>query len=165
MFCHVKEALWGFFVAIFRFQIYCSCCIHIIHLLSFSKKKTLKKVVKMSRFAIVRKSILISKRCTPKNIHMRSIRSTGVGNCLFLSARGWGREKICKSPGVCPGGGGMVRGQIETCINISLSCFSPLPPLFAPATQASRLHSLFLRLSLFLCCKFVDMTINLSLIV
>ena len=57
---------------------------------------------------------------------MRSIRRAGVGCCLFLSARGWGKEKNCKSLGVCPRER-MVRGQIESCINISLSCFSPSP--------------------------------------
>ena len=56
---------------------------------------------------------------------MRSIRSSGVGNCLFLGTREWGislREtnKNCKCPGVCLGGG-MVTSKIEACISDHLT--------------------------------------------
>ena len=42
------------------------------------------------------------KKMYPKNMHMRSVRSSGVGNCLFLSAPGWGnrpprRKKIANA--------------------------------------------------------------------
>ena len=54
-----------------------------------------------------------------------------MGNCLFLSARGLEnrppRKKKFAHPRGYALGGGMVRGQIESCINISLSCFSPSP--------------------------------------
>ena len=50
---------------------------------------------------------------------MRSIGNSGVGNCPFLRARGWGLDhqerKNCKSPGLCPGG--MITGQIEPYIS------------------------------------------------
>ena len=57
---------------------------------------------------------------------MRSIRSSGEGNCLFLGARGWGinlrekKKKNCKSSGVCLGGG-MVTSKIEPCISDHLT--------------------------------------------
>ena len=95
-----------------------------------------------------------------------------MGNCLFLSARGLEnrpprKTKFAHPWGYALGGGGMVRGQIESCINISLSCFSPFP-LPLPCLRLPRrlvAYFLFFRLSLFPCFKFVDMTINLSLIV
>ena len=45
-----------------------------------------------------------------------------MGNCLFLRARGWGidsqvRKKLQILGGV-PGGGGVVTGRIEPCINL-----------------------------------------------
>ena len=45
-----------------------------------------------------------------------------MGNCLFLRALGWGTDhqerKNFQIPGGMPGGGGgMVTGQIEPCIN------------------------------------------------
>ena len=56
---------------------------------------------------------------------MRSITSSGEGNCLFLGSREWGinlreRKKNCKSPGVCLGGG-MVTSKIEPCISDHLA--------------------------------------------
>ena len=51
---------------------------------------------------------------------MRSIRSSGVGNCLFLRAREWGidlqERKILQIPGGMPRGGGMVTSKIVACI-------------------------------------------------
>ena len=44
---------------------------------------------------------------------MRSIRSSGVGNCLFLRARVWGKDR-----GVAEG---MVTSKFEPCIT-SLPC-------------------------------------------
>ena len=43
----------------------------------------------------------------------------GVGNCLFLHARGWGIERQVRTKLQIPGGmpgGGMVTGRIEPCI-------------------------------------------------
>ena len=53
-------------------------------------------------------------------MYMRSIRSSGVGKCLLLRARGRGidhqeREKL-QIPRGMPGGGGEVTGQFEPCI-------------------------------------------------
>ena len=66
-------------------------------------QKTFTKVLNMSRFAIVRKSTLLSKRCINKKTYMRSTRRSGVGNCLFLRSQGWEtehqeRKKIAKLP-------------------------------------------------------------------
>ena len=48
------------------------------------------------------------------------MRSPGVGNCLFLRARGWGIDRQVRKELQIPGGvpgGGMVTGRIEPCIN------------------------------------------------
>ena len=47
------------------------------------------------------------KKMYSKNTNMRSMRSSGVGNCLFLRALGWGTDKRKKFqiPGGIPGGG------------------------------------------------------------
>ena len=46
----------------------------------------------------------------------------GVGNCLFLPARGWGIDRQVRTklqiPGGMPRGGGVVTGRIEPCINL-----------------------------------------------
>ena len=81
-----------------------------------------------------------------EKIYMRSIRSSGVGNCLLLHARRWGidhqERKNCKILGVCRGGGGgMATGQSEPCINWEY---------FADMSSA---------ISLFYCCKFSKKTI------
>ena len=58
-----------------------------------------------------------------KTTYLWSMRSPGgVGNCLFLRARGWGidcqvRTKL-QIPGSMPGG--MVTGRIEPCINCNV---------------------------------------------
>ena len=46
------------------------------------------------------------------------VKSPGVGNCLFLHARGWGIEHQLKKKSQIPGGvpGGMVTARIEPCI-------------------------------------------------
>ena len=59
-----------------------------------------------------------SQKDIPKTTYMRSIRSSGVENCLFLRRLGCmgidqQERKKLQIPGVCPGGGGMVIGQIE----------------------------------------------------
>ena len=62
---------------------------------------------------------------------MRSIRSSGVGNCLFLHAREWGidlqERKILQTPGGMPGGGGggggMVTSKIAACVTQDLVLF------------------------------------------
>ena len=61
---------------------------------------------------------------------MRSIRSSGVGNCLFLHAREWGidlqERKILQTPGGMPGGGGggsMVTSKITACVTQDLVLF------------------------------------------
>ena len=57
---------------------------------------------------------------------MRSIRSSGVGNCLFLRAQEWGidlqERKILQIPGGMParGGGG---SKIAACITQDLVLF------------------------------------------
>ena len=65
--------------------------------------------MKMSR---LRKSIIDLKKMYPKKTHVRSIRSSGVGKCLFLRAQWLGIDhqetKNLQIPGVCPGG--MVTG-------------------------------------------------------
>ena len=55
----------------------------------------------------------------PQNTYIRLIRSSGMGNCLFLHARGWWvdhqeQKKNGKSRGYACGG--MVTGQIEPTI-------------------------------------------------
>ena len=58
---------------------------------------------------------------------MRSIRSSGVGNCLFLHAREWGidlqERTILQIPGGMPGGGSMVTSKIAACITQDLVLF------------------------------------------
>ena len=65
--------------------------------------------MKMSR---LRKSINDLKRMYPKKTLIRSIRSSGVGKCLFLRVQWLGIDhqetKNLQIPGVCPGG--MVTG-------------------------------------------------------
>ena len=82
--------------------------------------KTLVSFCKPESDVLARKSIVLSKRCTRKNMYMRSIKSSGVGNCLFLRARGWGidhqERKNCKSSWGVPSGG-MITGQIEPYIS------------------------------------------------
>ena len=55
---------------------------------------------------------------------MKSIRSSGVGNCLFLCARGWGidlqERKKLQIPGSVPRRD-MVTSKIEPCINTSVT--------------------------------------------
>ena len=60
---------------------------------------------------------------------MRLIRSSGVGNCLFLHAREWGIDlqetKMLQIPGGMPGGGGrgMVTSKIVARITQDLVLF------------------------------------------
>ena len=59
---------------------------------------------------------------------MRSIRSSGVGNCLFLRAREWGidlqERKILQIPGGMPAwGGGGGKSKIAACITQDLVLF------------------------------------------
>ena len=58
---------------------------------------------------------------------MWSVRSSGVGNCLFLHAREWGidlqERKILQIPGCMPGGRGMVTSKIVACITQDLVLF------------------------------------------
>ena len=58
----------------------------VLSLLSIKLQKTFIKVLKTSRFAIVRKLLLLSKRCTPKN------RIWG-----WSGARVWGIVSLCVS--------------------------------------------------------------------
>ena len=59
--------------------------------------------------------------------YMRSIRSSGVLNCLFLCAREWGidlqERKKTANPRGCARGGGprMDTSKIETCITGALN--------------------------------------------
>ena len=57
--------------------------------------------MKTCRFAFVRIKKMLQKT------YMRSIGSSGVGNCLLLRARGWGidlqKRKKLQFPEVCPG--------------------------------------------------------------
>ena len=65
--CSIEEALKSFFLH-FHYQMYCRYFEQILHLLFFSDKlqKMFIKVLKTSCFAIVQKSILLSKKCTPQ---------------------------------------------------------------------------------------------------
>ena len=51
------------------------------------------------------------------------MRSPGVGNCLFLRARGWGIDRKVRKKLQIPGGmpGGMVTGRIEPRITYNVS--------------------------------------------
>ena len=86
---------WSFFV--FKFIVHVLPTLYTYYPSLNKLQKTFIKVVKMSRFAIVRKSILISKRCTQKIrirepitlTYMRSIRSSGVGNRPPRKKKNW----------------------------------------------------------------------------
>ena len=86
---------WSFFV--FKFIVHVLPTLYTYYPSLNKLQKTFIKVVKMSRFAIVRKSILISKRCTQKIrirepitlTYMRSIRSSGVGNKPPRKKKNW----------------------------------------------------------------------------
>ena len=83
-----------------------------------SLKKLVSKSCEKVSFCYCTEITIALKKTYPPKTYMRSIRSSGVGNCLLLHARGWGiahrERKNCKSPEE-----GMVTGQIEPCITSS----------------------------------------------
>ena len=86
----------------------------VLSLLSINSRKRLSKFWNVS-FCYCTEITTAFKKMYSKKTYVRSIRSSGVGNCLPLRVRGWGidtkKEKNCKSPVICPGG--MVTVQIE----------------------------------------------------
>jgi len=79
--CCQGGAFLRVFLLRFRFQIYCSCFNYImtsIILLSINSGKRFIKVLNTCRFAFVR---------------IKKMYQLGVGNCLFLRARVWGKDR------------------------------------------------------------------------
>ena len=98
----------------------------------------------MSGFAIVRNIVIYV--LYPKQCICGRRGVPGVGNCLFLRARGWGIDRQVRTKLQIPGGmpgGGMVTGRIEPCINVCYECLvrhiGYLPRIFRkPAESESR---------------------------
>ena len=111
-----QEGPLGFFLRAFSFS---NFILHVLPRLYTSypslnkKKKNVDKSYENFSFCYcteINNIIIDLKKMYPKNTNMRSIRSSGVGNCLFLRALGWGTDhqerKKFQIRGVCPGGYG-----------------------------------------------------------